>query len=191
MYFETKGPPVHSPFCLINAISHLYTMKKYPLAFYLPNVALVLVLLFAACSNNSANMQAQIDSLNTQLTQTYKPGLGEFMLAIQVHHAKLWFAGKNGNWKLATFEMGEIQESVDDIKKYCTDRPEVRSLPMLYPALDSLNNAIEAKSLERFNKGFTGLTNTCNSCHQTTHHEFNVIKIPDAPPFSNQDFKAK
>jgi hypothetical protein len=167
-------------------------MKPYPGLFKWLNISSVFIaLLFAGCNSNTENLQAQIDSLNQRSAQAYKPGLGEFMSAIQVHHAKLWFAGKNQNWKLADFEMGEIQESVNDIKKYCTDRPEVRSLPMLYPALDSLNNAIKLKSLERFKSAFTGLTNTCNSCHQTTHHEFNVIKIPDTPPFTNQDFKAQ
>jgi len=144
-----------------------------------------------SCNNNTAKLEAQVDSLTKQSAQAYKPGLGEFMLGIQIHHAKLWFAGKNQNWKLANFEIGEIQESVDDINKYCTDRPEVKSLPMLYPALDSLNASIKAKSLKRFQSGFMGLTNTCNSCHQITRHEFNVIKIPDTPPFTNQDFKAQ
>jgi len=152
---------------------------------------IIIALLATGCDSNTASLQKQNDSLKQALAQTYKPGLGEFMSAIQVHHAKLWFAGQNANWRLATFEMGEIQESVDDINKYCTDRPEIKSLPMLYPALDSLNNAVKMKSLKQFQPAFIMLTKTCNSCHQTTHHEFNVIKIPDTPPFTNQDFKAK
>jgi len=152
----------------------------------------ILVVAFTACTNsNTAILQAKIDSLNQQLAQTYKPGLGEFMSGIQVHHAKLYFAGKNQNWKLADFEMGEIKEAVDDIKKYCADRPEVKSLSILYPALDSVNNAIKAKSLHGFETSFLFLTNSCNSCHKNTNHEFNVIKVPDTPPFNNQDFKAK
>lgn len=152
----------------------------------------VLVITFTACTNsNTTILQAKVDSLNKQVTQAYKPGLGEFMSGIQVHHAKLYFAGKNQNWKLADFEMGEIKEAVDDIKKYCTDRPEIKTLPVLYPALDSVNNAIKAKSLHSFEKGFLFLTSSCNSCHQNTNHAFNVIKVPDTPPFNNQDFKVK
>jgi len=52
---------------------------------------------------------------------SYKPGFGEFMGGIQVHHEKLWFAGTNQNWKLAGFEIHEIKESMDDIRKYCTN----------------------------------------------------------------------
>jgi hypothetical protein len=167
-------------------------MKQYPMfSKSLTTCYIIIALLGIWCDSKIASLQKQNDSLKQALAQAYKPGLGEFMSAIQVHHAKLWFAGQNQNWELATFEMGEIQESVDDINKYCTDRPEIRSLPMLYPALDSLNNAVKLKSLKQFQPAFIMLTKTCNNCHQTTHHGFNVIKIPDTPPFTNQDFKAK
>lgn len=166
----------------------LITFRKYVGTL----LVVVLMVTFTACANSdTTTLQAKIDSLNQQLAQAYKPGLGEFMSGIQVHHAKLYFAGKNQNWKLADFEMGEIKEAVDNIKKYCTDRPEVKSLPILYPALDSVNNAIKAKSLQSFETGFLFLTNSCNNCHKNTHHEFNIIKVPDTPPFNNQDFKVK
>ncbi len=164
-------------------------MKYSPIAC----LSLLCVVLFSACGqrNNDTQLQAQVDSLNTLLAQTYKPGLGEFMMSIQVHHAKIWFAGKNQNWDLANFEVGEIKETLDDVKKYCTDRSEIKSLPILYPALDSVNNAIKAKSIVRFNTAFIFLTNSCNSCHQSTHHQFNVIKIPVTPPYTNQEYKVR
>lgn len=134
-------------------------------------------------------LQNQIDSLRSRMDSSYKPGLGEFMLSIQVHHSKLWFAGKTGNWDLADFEMGEIQETITDINKYCTDRPEISSLPMIDPSLDSLKTAITRKNIEAFKSSFALLTNTCNNCHKVNKHSFNVIKIPDIPPVSNQVFE--
>lgn len=167
-------------------------MKPFPS--HLKTILIVLLpVLFAACGsqNDDQKLQAKVDSLTAQLAKTYKPGLGEFMMGIQVHHAKIWYAGKNQNWDLADFEVGEIKETLDDVKKYCTDRPEVKSLPILYPALDSVSNAIKAKNLKRFETNFALLTNSCNRCHQSTHHQFNVIKTPDTPPFTNQEFKVK
>jgi hypothetical protein len=145
------------------------------------------------CNERSAsnNLQLQIDSLNQKLSNSYSPGLGEFMSGIQVHHAKLWFAGKNENWKLADFEIHEIMEAVEDIQKYNTDRPEIKSIGMISASLESINAAIVQKDPMAFRSGFIVLTNTCNSCHQATDHGFNVIKIPDSPPFSNQEFKAE
>lgn len=137
--------------------------------------------------NNSA-LQARVDSLQKKLDEAYRPGLGEFMSGIQVHHAKLWFAGTAGNWKLADFELGEIKESLDDIEKYCTDRPEVSSLPMIRPPLDTISATVVKGNLPAFKNAFVQLTATCNNCHRATKHEFNVIKVPDTPPFTNQVF---
>jgi hypothetical protein len=135
-------------------------------------------------------LQNRIDSLENKLADTYKPGFGEFMSYTQAHHAKLWFAGESQNWKLADFEAQKIKETFDNIQKYLTERDESQMIVMINPALESLNNAIEQESPELFTKNYTLLTNTCNSCHQTTKFEFNVVKIPDVQTFSNQDFKS-
>ncbi len=134
------------------------------------------------------DLHERVVYLEKELANTYKPGLGEFMSSIQVHHAKLWFAGVNKNWKLADFEIQEIKESLDDIQKFCQDREEVKSIPMLTPAIDSVMNTIKHQNLVSFKSGFTFLTGTCNNCHQSTNHEFNVIQVPEIPPFSNQRF---
>ena len=150
--------------------------------------------LFFSCnepSNNNEQLQARIDSLEKKLANTYKPGLGEFMTGIQAHHAKLWFAGQNQNWRLADFELHEITEALDDIKSFNNDRPEVKSLQMIYAPLDSLNRSVQQKNPSSFKSNFELLTTTCNNCHRDTDHGFNVIKIPDTPPFSNQDFQLK
>ena len=146
---------------------------------------------FAACHNTyipNKDLQSQIDSLQTQINNAYKPGLGEFMSGIQVHHEKLWFAGNAQNWQLADFEIHEIMEAVDDIKKYAADRPETKSIIMLQPAIDSLNNSIQQKNVQSFKQSFLMLTNSCNNCHKEVNYDFNKIKIPDTPPFSNQVF---
>jgi hypothetical protein len=145
----------------------------------------------SACNTGGGDtdvLQTRIDSLQRKLDDVYKPGLGEFMSGLQVHHAKLWFAGNAENWKLANFEVGEIKEAFDDVEKYCTDRPEVASLPMIRPAVDSVSVAIGRGNLPAFKNAFMLLTTFCNNCHRATRHEFNVIKVPDTPPFTNQVF---
>lgn len=143
-----------------------------------------------AC-NQSANQQLQfkIDSLQAKLNDTYKPGLGEFMMGIQEHHAKLWYAGVNKNWQLADFEVHEIGETLDDVKKYCTDRPEIKSLGIIDPAVNAIKAAISKQDMDKFKAGFIELTNGCNSCHKDNQHGFNILTIPTAPPVTNQDFK--
>ncbi len=161
-------------------------MKK--IAYILPAL---LFALFSCNQNNSYTqlLQSRIDSLEIKLSEAYKPGFGEFMGNIQAHHAKLWYAGQNKNWKLANFEMDEIRETFDNIVKYASDRKEVQLLPMINPALDSVTAAINRHDPAQFQSGFTFLTNTCNTCHNAAQFEFNVVKIPDSQIFSNQDFK--
>ena len=145
-----------------------------------------------ACGNDNNGQQAlqkKVDSLETRLADSYKPGFGEFMSNIQVHHAKLWFAGQNQNWKLADFEIHEIMESLENIKKYQTERKESQKIDMLSPSLESINMAIQQKSPSAFKNSYISLTNTCNSCHRAVEFEFNVVKIPETEPFNNQSFK--
>ena len=155
-------------------------------------VTLLLGLL--ACNNqtkNSTALQNRIDSLEKKLTNTYKPGFGEFMSGIQAHHAKLWFAGENENWKLADFEVHEINEAIVNIQHFQTERKESQMIGMINPALDSVYQAIQQKNSTLFKRSFSLLTNTCNNCHRAADFEFNVVKIPGTQPFSNQDFKIK
>jgi hypothetical protein len=138
--------------------------------------------------DNTSQLKEEIRTLKTKLDNAYKPGFGEFMGNIQVHHSKLWFAGINENWKLAEFEIHEIEEALVDIQKFNSDRSESQSIGMINPAMDSVSSAIMQRNLSLFKGSFNALTNTCNSCHKATAHEFNVITIPTTPPFSNQNF---
>jgi hypothetical protein len=152
---------------------------------------IIMAFSFFACNQQTDNkvLQNRIDSLESKLAHSYKPGFGEFMSGIQAHHSKLWFAGQNENWKLADFEVHEIMEAMEDIRKFQTERKESRMIEMIEPALDSITNAIQQKNTTLFKTSYTLLTNTCNNCHRAADFEFNVVKIPETQPFSNQDFK--
>jgi hypothetical protein len=152
----------------------------------------LLLIILAACNqpkDNSKQLQVQIDGLQSALDNSYKPGFGEFMGGIQMHHAKLWFAGANNNWKLADFQVHKIKGYLEAIQQFAADRPEAKATRMLDPAIDSVSNAIEQRNQQLFKKSFILLTNTCNNCHRATQYEFNVITIPENPPVSNQSFK--
>jgi hypothetical protein len=151
----------------------------------------VLCLILLACQQKKDHIEVlekQIDSLSKRIDSIYSPGLGEFMVSIQLHHGKLWFAGKSENWELANFELGEIRETLIDIQHYNRDRPEIKDLPMIFSPLDSIKSAIGVRDLAAFNRSYISLTNSCNNCHQATKHGFNKIKIPKKPPVTDQVF---
>jgi hypothetical protein len=151
------------------------------------------LLLTAACAqhdNNKSDLTHNpkgIDSRELeQIMAQSLPELGEIMNVIQLHHAKLWFAGLYKNWKLAEYEIGELREMFDTAK--LKDRPEVKDVPMIYPMIDSISASVKQKSFKSFKNNFELLTKTCNACHQQHNYEFNVITIPTIPPVVNQDF---
>jgi len=124
--------------------------------------------------------------------QTYVPGLGEIMALQQMRHAKLWFAGSNGNWELAGYEVDELREGFGDAANLHPVHDQVPVAVLvgkLTPKpLADVGKAIEERNSARFNTAFDGLTSACNQCHEAAKHPYIVIKRPDALPFGNQEF---
>jgi hypothetical protein len=124
--------------------------------------------------------------------QPYKPGLGEFMTATQLRHAKLWFAGKDSNWNLAAYEIDEIKEGLEDAAKL---HPTFDGVPVaemikniISPRIERLEKAVEGKNSTQFIVAFDELTNGCNSCHAGASKPFIRIQRPTEPPLTNQNF---
>jgi hypothetical protein len=124
--------------------------------------------------------------------QPYVPGLGEFMTATQLRHAKLWFAGKAGNWALAAYEVDEIKEGLEDVARLYPTHEQTPVAEMIKtiidPRLERLEKAIEAKGGAQFIAAFDDLTNGCNACHAAAGKPFIRIQRPSEPPLSNQNF---
>lgn len=124
--------------------------------------------------------------------ESYQPGLGEFMTATQLRHAKLWFAGKSENWPLAAYEIDEIKEGLENAAKYHANNDGVPVAELIKaiidPRLEQLEKATEGKSSTQFAAAFDELTNGCNSCHAKAGKPFIRIQRPTAPPVSNQNF---
>jgi hypothetical protein len=124
--------------------------------------------------------------------ERYEPGLGEFMTATQLRHAKLWFAGRQNNWDLAGYEIDEIKEGLADAARLF---PAFDGIPVaemiktiINPRIEALEDAVRAKSRARFLVAFDELTSGCNSCHSGANKPFIRIQRPTGPPLTNQNF---
>jgi hypothetical protein len=132
---------------------------------------------------------------STAAAEAFVPGLGEIMSLQQMRHVKLWFAGKAGNWKLASYEVDELGEGFDDAVKF---HPTHKDSPvalkdvipkMVTPPLDELRQAIEKQDSTAFNAAYDHLTEACNGCHVATNFEFNRVQRPTSNPYPNQAFE--
>ena len=124
--------------------------------------------------------------------EPFVPGLGNFMGATQVRHAKLWFAGSERNWPLAAYEVDELREGLDDAAR---QNPVFKGIPVqtllaqyITQPLADVGNAIEAHDEDGFQQAFDRLSAACNGCHQSAGHSFIAIKRPTALPVTNQRF---
>ena len=124
--------------------------------------------------------------------EPYQPGLGEFMTATQLRHAKLWFAGKQNNWDLAAYEIDEIKEGLEDAARLF---PTFDGIPVaemiktiIDPRIEELEKAVRAKSSAKFSVAFDELTSGCNSCHAGANKPFIRIQRPTESPLTNQNF---
>lgn len=117
--------------------------------------------------------------------EPYQPGLGEFMALQQMRHIKLWFAGRAGNWPLADYEIGELQEGFDDVGQLLGH--DIVDQHVGAP-LAALQKAIGGKDSAIFATAFDNLSAGCNACHHALDHAFIVIGRPTSLPYSDQTF---
>ena len=125
----------------------------------------------------------------------YTPGLGEIMTLTQMRHMKLWFAGQNANWPLASYELDELNEGLADAATFHpTHKDADFPIPQLIDKImkqpiGQVDEAVKAQDAERFTKAFDALTEGCNACHQATKFGFNAVTRPTTNPYSNQVFQ--
>lgn len=136
-----------------------------------------------------AALKKEIEALRKS---AYHPELGEQMLAIQIRHARLWFAGEAQNWTLAAFELQEIKEAFDAVVEQNPEHaifqpqrladilPEMTRAPII-----GLRDAIDHASKAEFEKKFDGLSAACTACHKAAGNDFLVIQRPTAPLLDN------
>lgn len=156
-----------------------------------------LILILAGALFAATLMPAQADEARSEKSEqqegaAYTPGLGDMMGAIQVRHAKLWFAGINGDWPLAEYELDELKEGLDDAVRY---NPEFKGIPVKLllsqftaKPLSELEASIKERNSGAFTNSFDHLTSACNGCHTAAEHSFISIKRPTSLPVTNQRF---
>ena len=116
------------------------------------------------------------------------PHLSEIMVAQQMRHIKLWFAGDAGNWSLAGYEIDQLKDGFDDVAKLLGGDLAQQHVG---GAVSGLEKAIESKDHVAFQSAFDRLSAGCNACHGTLDHAFIGIQRPVVLPYSDQNFSPR
>lgn len=156
-------------------------------------ISAMLVSLFTlnACSEKNppdAQFETRLKAL-----EAGAPGVGTIMSGVQLHFAKLYFAGKAQNWPLAEFELHEVEENLD---RAAALRPEEYGTNLVglndafkQTQLAALKTAAQNKDWNAFQSAYTEAIWTCNGCHEETNRPFIIITVPTIPPVPNQQWE--
>lgn len=112
-------------------------------------------------------------------------GLVEIMLTAQAQHIKLWFAGKLGNWRLASYQLDKIEETLRHAESLYL---VARAAEFAPKQMQSVRDTIERRNVADFSKAYAELTNECNSCHRALDRNFITIQVPPTSSFTDQLF---
>jgi hypothetical protein len=151
------------------------------------HVAAIAVLSIGATAPVLADDQKPANS-----QEGYAPPLNLLMVATQLSHFKLWYAGAVENWPLAKYELTQIRIDIDRAKSVYPNNVQ-SNMTMMTPEADEVENAITAKDSVRFSKAFSKLTTACNTCHEATGFGFIKMRDPklspiETSPFSDESF---
>ena len=110
-----------------------------------------------------------------------QPGLARIMPEIGQRYWKLYYAAKAGNWTLADFQLGEIQELLE---LGIITRPKYQEHieTFLRDDLSAVEAGIKAQDWQMVEQAFHQGVRNANDYHKLNDKEFIVWKLPDYPP---------
>ena len=145
------------------------------------------VLAIALCVEGSALRAADGEP------NALRPTLSDLMVLTQMRHFKLWYAERVNNWKLASYELNQMEATLGRIAQLYPTASAVAQANLIHdksePILSDIRHAIDAKSNAHFETAFKKMTGLCNQCHEAAGVGFIVVRVPTRSPFGNQIFE--
>jgi hypothetical protein len=142
----------------------------------------------AALQESLKHVQAELAA-----ARELAPGLGEYMTTIQLHAGKLWFAARASNWELAAYELHELEETMEAVKKLNVEKNGVKISNVMDAVLQTqiarLEKSIKQKNPSEFQNAYDETLSACNGCHTESGHRFIQIVRPSGPPVTNQKWE--
>jgi hypothetical protein len=134
-----------------------------------------------------------------KLKNRYTPGLDDMMtMMVQPRHIRLYAAGSNQNWELASSEVRNLRASFSRIEqtmpRYLDNDMHETVNALFEPRMKDVEQAIGAADKEKFLSAYRNLTGACNDCHTYLEHPFLVIKVPESEQggsVGDQDFRPR
>lgn len=116
------------------------------------------------------------------------PGTGELMRSVGHCQAMAWHAAHGGNWDLAAYYLRRTRSL---LRGLAVVRPKYAAQVAEYDRglLEDAYQALLARDLEAFDRGFDAATDQANAYHVDTGHAYIRWQVPDEPPDRGVDLR--
>jgi len=152
-----------------------------------------------------ADQKTQVEQLQAEVKRLNEliPDQAAVMGHLSYHFSNLWFAGKDENWDLADFYLGETRANLRwaarvKPKRKDLEGKETVDIVAIAQAMDNgpftdMKKAIAAKDKISFVKLYNDALTGCYACHKASFKPYLRPQIPEAPEtrMINFDPKAK
>ena len=105
-------------------------------------------------------------------------GFSRTMMEVGYRYKELYWAGQDGNWEYAEYQIEHIEEAMQE---GFVRRParEASSQQFMSVAIPEIEQIVQDGDKERFLQNFTRFTASCNTCHAMEEVAFMIVKIPE------------
>lgn len=102
------------------------------------------------------------------------PGASNLMLQMGERYRNLYWAGKQGKWEFAAYQIEEMQDLIETL---IITRPKrgATAKEFLASAFTEFPKAIETRDSQRFTAAFEHMRAQCMVCHSKNEHSFIVL----------------
>ena len=137
-------------------------------------------------SKEIAALKAEIETLKGK-----SPSASVAMADVGFHWSNLWFAGRAGNWPLATFYFNEARNHVRWMTRINPNPKGPDGMPVdvkgIFDGIDTstvaeVKTAIETKDAKAFESSSRGALESCYSCHKAVGRPYLRPTIPTSLP---------
>jgi hypothetical protein len=148
-------------------------------------VVLSLAMILGACSRKTSDdagsegaawLMSGTDDERFERVAKHLRGLDLAMAEVGYRYGELHWAGEDGNWDYAKYQIDKIRLAVANGVERRPKRAE--SAKILEPALAGIEEAVAAKDPALFAVRFEQLTRTCNACHLVEQVGFMHVQRP-------------
>lgn len=146
--------------------------------------------------NQIHDLKEQLEHVQAQKiegTHDSEAVLLDAMERFQRFGTKLWYAGNNENWELASFYTHEIEEVIEELQESDIEEEGQKVSELItrmpLPALEEVEKSIHQKSYTHFQNSYKMLVSSCNACHAATQKPFIQIQVPDQQMNGNQIYR--